>query len=119
MPPKILNILCDSIAHPITEIANMSFLTGTHPERLKIAKVIQILKSGSKMLTSNYRPISLLSNFNKIIEKLVFTAFNLASDQNTLLHMQSSALLKKSRKLLTMVNLPVVSLLICKKHFTL
>ena len=33
---------------------------------------MQSLKKGSKLLTSNYRPISLLSNINKILEKLVF-----------------------------------------------
>jgi hypothetical protein len=72
IPPKILNLICDSISNPIATIANLSFSTGTHPERLKIAKVIPVFKSGSKMLTSNYRPISLLSNLNKIFEKLMF-----------------------------------------------
>ena len=71
-PQKILNMICDSIANPIALIANISFLTGVHPERLKIAKVIPIFKSGSKMLTSNFRPISLLSNLNKIMEKIMF-----------------------------------------------
>ena len=89
MPPKILNLLCDSIAHPITEIANLSFLTGTHPERLKIAKVIPIFKSGSKMLTSNYRPISLLSNFNKIIEKLMFKrVYSFLEDEHLIYDLQ-------------------------------
>ena len=73
IPPKILNMICDSIANPIVTIANLSFLTGVHPDRLKCAKVIPIFKSGSKMLTSNFRPISLLSNLNKILEKLMFS----------------------------------------------
>ena len=59
--------------YPIIKIANISFLTGIHPDHLKIAKVIPIFKSGSKMLTSNYRPILLLSNLNKILEKLMFS----------------------------------------------
>ena len=72
IPPKILHIICENIANPISKIANLSFLTGVHPECLKIAKVVLIFKSGSKMLTSNYQPISLLSNLNKILEKPMF-----------------------------------------------
>ena len=72
IPPKILNIICENIASPISKIANLSFLTGVHPEQLKVARVVPIFKTGSKMLTSNYRPISLLSNLNKILEKLMF-----------------------------------------------
>ena len=66
-PPKILNLICDIIASPIAKLASISFETGVHPECLKVAKVIPIFKSGSKMLISNYRPISLLSNLNKIL----------------------------------------------------
>ena len=51
----------------------MSFATGTYPDQLKIAKVIPIFKKGDKLLVSNYRPISLLSNINKIFEKLVYS----------------------------------------------
>ena len=36
-------------------------------------KYIPIFKKGSRLLPSNYRPISLLSNINKILEKLVFS----------------------------------------------
>ena len=48
----------------------MSLSTGVHPDLLKIAKSISpIYKKGSKLDTSNYSPISLLSNLNKILEK--------------------------------------------------
>ncbi len=53
-------------------IYNSSILTGQYIEKLKISKTIPIFKKGSKLLTSNYRPISLLSNLNKIMEKLIF-----------------------------------------------
>ena len=56
------------------EIINLSFATGIYPDSLKIAKVIPIFKNkGDELLVSNYRPISLLSNINKIFEKLAYS----------------------------------------------
>ncbi|MFN9899954.1 MAG: hypothetical protein ACK55Z_14425, partial [bacterium] len=45
--------------------------TGTVPQQFKIAKVIPLFKAGDKSLPDNYRPISLLSCFSKILEKVV------------------------------------------------
>ena len=42
--------------------------------KLKIAKVTPVFKNkGDPLHFSNYRPISLLSNINKIFEKLVYS----------------------------------------------
>ena len=49
----------------------MSLLTGEYPDLLKVVKVIPIHKGGSTQEVNNYRPISLLSIFDKIIEKLM------------------------------------------------
>ena len=50
----------------------MSFSKGQCPSFLKISSIIPIYKNDSKLKVSNYRPISLLSNVNKILEKLMF-----------------------------------------------
>ena len=50
----------------------ISFLTGIVPEEFKMARVIPVFKKGSQTRLNNYRPISLLSNFNKLLEKLMF-----------------------------------------------
>ena len=49
---------------------NISFTTGTFPTLLKTAEVIPIHKKDSKLDFKNYRPVSLLSNLDKILEKL-------------------------------------------------
>ena len=35
IPPKMMKLICETIAHPISKIANLSFLTGVHPEKNK------------------------------------------------------------------------------------
>ena len=50
---------------------NMSVSQGQYPSKLKHAKVIPIYKGEDKS-PGNYRPISLLSNFNRIFEKVMF-----------------------------------------------
>ena len=52
-------------------MVNKSFSTGVIPYKLKLAKVVPIHKKGSFDNPTNYRPISLLSVFSKLIEKLM------------------------------------------------
>ena len=42
-----------------------------YPTQLKIARVVALYKKGNHYLANNYRPISLLSPFNKIFEKII------------------------------------------------
>ena len=69
---KILEEISDTISGPLAYIFNLSFITGLVPDLLKIAKVVPIYKKGEKSLPGNYRPISLLSIFDKILEKLMY-----------------------------------------------
>ena len=57
------------ISEPLSQIINLSFSTGCFPNNLKIAKVIPVFKKDSPLECNNYRPISLLSNIDKIFEK--------------------------------------------------
>ena len=47
-------------------------MTQNFPDFLKIARVIPLFKSGSRSDVGNYRPISILSPFSKIFERIVF-----------------------------------------------
>ena len=81
----MLLIIPDLIILPLAHIINMSLLTGVYPDLLKIAKVIPIHKGGSTQDINNYRPISLLSIFDKIIEKLIHKRlYNFLESQNIL-----------------------------------
>ena len=55
------------ILKPLAHIINLSFSQGKIPDSLKIAKVVHIYKKGDYSLLSNYRPISILPAFSKIL----------------------------------------------------
>ena len=71
IPSKVLNVLKNDISEQLADLFNLSFTTGTFPTLLKTAEVIAIRKKDSKSNFTNYHPISLLSNLDKILEKLI------------------------------------------------
>ena len=62
----------ESIIVPLVHICNRSFVTGIFPSELKIANVVPIYKSGDEMAFSNYRPVSVLPVFSKLLERFVY-----------------------------------------------
>lgn len=67
---KIIKMTIDCIIKPLLHRVNLSFKTGVFPDKMKTAKVIPFFKTGDKHNFNNYRPISLLSQFSKVLEKL-------------------------------------------------
>jgi len=87
--PSIAKLSINSIAGTLTTIFNSSFSYGLVPSELKIAKVTPIFKSGEKNLINNYRPISILPFFSKIMEKLMYNRLlNFLDKFNLLAHNQ-------------------------------
>ena len=72
IPNKILILLKQDISIQLADLFNLSFSSGSFPSTLKTAKVVSGFKKGSKLDCCNYRPISLLSNFERILEKLMY-----------------------------------------------
>ena len=73
IPTKILKLLKYDISSQLSEIFNISFSYRVFPSILKTAKVIPVHKKDSQLDFSNYRPISLLSNIEKFLEKLMYS----------------------------------------------
>ena len=71
IPIKVYKDYFFLIGPIITKICNLCLSNGTFPSDLAIAKVICLFKSGNKKLLKNYRPISILPSFSKILEKIV------------------------------------------------
>lgn len=71
MSTKFLKQISSNITVPLSIIINKSMSEGTVPNSMKLAKVIPIYKSKDKQLFNNYRPISLLPSFSKILEKVI------------------------------------------------
>ena len=61
-----------SIIIPFTHVANLSLVTGIFPKELKRANVVPIFKAGDVQIFTNYRPVSILPVFSKIMERIMY-----------------------------------------------
>ena len=81
----IVKQIAPQIVNQLANIFNKSFLTGIVHSKLKIAKVIPLYKTKDPALFSNYRPISLLPFFSKILERLMYNRlYNFLTEHNIL-----------------------------------
>lgn len=68
----ILKHIADDLAEPFAALANNSLQKGVFPDILKTAIVVPVHKKLDMEECSNYRPISILSVFAKLLERIVF-----------------------------------------------
>ena len=57
---------------PLTHIINMSITQGVFPDELKLVRVIPVYKCNDKQTLSNYRYISILTLFSKVLETVMY-----------------------------------------------
>jgi len=72
LPVHIIKLSVDKISKPLSWFINSSFATGCVPDNLKIAKICPVFKSGDAEAITNYRLISILPTFSKILERAIF-----------------------------------------------
>ena len=115
---RILKNSAPYILSPLTHIFNKILSTGIFPDRLKFSEVKPLFKKGDRIDFSNYRPISLLTSFSKIIEKIihkrVYQHFN---EKSKLVEEQFGFREKSSTDMATYALLNSVLSSLDKKHF--
>ena len=84
-PTFILKYACDNIKDILANIFDRSLEYGKCPSKFKMAKVIPIFKADDDSVPNKYRPISLLSSFNRIFEKRMYTRMNTFIDKDGIL----------------------------------
>jgi len=92
---RILKLSAPYIVSPLTLIINRILLSGIFPDRLKYSEVKLLFKGGNSSDLANYRPISLLTSFSKIIEKSIHQKFYHFFEQQNILVKEQHGFRKK------------------------
>jgi Skp family chaperone for outer membrane proteins len=92
---KLIKSVKHDILTPLAHICNLSFKEGKIPDSMKIAKILPIHKRGDKKLFANYRPVSILPAFSKIIEKLAYKRIMAFLDKHDVLYKYQFGFRKK------------------------
>jgi len=86
LPVHIIKLSVDKISKPLSWIINSSFATGCVPDNLKFAKICPVFKSADAEAIKNYRPISILPTFSKILERAIFNRLHRFFEFSKYLH---------------------------------
>ena len=85
IPPRLINDAAEELVVPLTMLINSSLQSGFFPTCEKQAKVLPVYKSNQKSKLDNYRPISVTTDFSKIIEKVVCNQLSDYLESNNLI----------------------------------
>ena len=75
IPESLVKQCIQLIKGPLTHIYNLSLRSGSFPDEWKFAKVNNLYKKGDRYDIQHYRPISIISVFAKLLERLMFNRF--------------------------------------------
>ena len=86
LKPSVMKNIKEHANYPLAHICNLSFFTGVFPKELKLANAAPVFKANDEMILTNYRPVSVLSVFSKLIARLVYNRLVSYINENHLLH---------------------------------
>ena len=105
LPIFLLKFLSDSLSPILAHLINKSLLNGIFPASLKKAQVIPLFKNGSRDDVNNYRPISLLSNYSKIYEKVVCNQLKRYFEMNAIFNINQYGFRSNKNTVNAVINL--------------
>ena len=106
IPNRILKLMKNEIASILSKIFNLSMCTGKFIETLKLVKVVPVFKNkGSPLDMGNFRPISLLSNIDKIFEKLIHKRMASYLEANNVLYKNQFGFRQKNSTVHSLISL--------------
>ncbi|KAG5674284.1 hypothetical protein PVAND_004263 [Polypedilum vanderplanki] len=81
---KVMKGISELFSIHLCNFFNIMVRTGKYPDRLKSSIIVPIYKGGNPTSADNYRPISLLSCVDKVLEKVIFGQMNEWMEKNHL-----------------------------------
>ena len=82
----MVNETSDIFFTSLKNIFNLSLQQGIFPGNLKIAKVAPIFEKDEEFLLTDYRPISVLPCFSKLLERIMYNRFFKYFSENSILY---------------------------------
>ena len=93
-PPRLIKLVAPQIAEILSRLFNHCISRSIFPDILKVAKVLPLPKKGDSKNIANHRPISILSPFTKLFEKVIFDRLNSFFINNSLFSDQQFGFIK-------------------------
>ena len=95
IPPKILKWAPRLFAPILLVIFNKCLSLGYYPQNMKVARVVPVHKEGDLNDVNNYRPISVLTQFNRIFERIISNRLLSFFERNKTISTKQFGFLKK------------------------
>jgi hypothetical protein len=102
---KIFKHCVTEILTPLDHICNLSLTQGVFPSRLKVARVTPIYKAKDVSDFTNYRPVSVLPLFSKLLEKLYFSRITKYLNKNSIIYPSQYGFREKHSTMLAIVDM--------------
>jgi len=102
---SIIKQIITHISDPLISIFNTSMESGIFHQKLKLVKVTPIFKTEDKMLISNYRPISVLPVFSKILKKIIYSRVDMSINKHHILCQNQFGFREKHSVYMALLNI--------------